>query len=83
MLPIPYGDGYEPEQDDGQESLRPPENGLEWYDAVVTEIVWETGRTLPCTEPILNLLSALYSRGANPSEAAIFIMERCFPEIPR
>lgn len=64
--------GYTPE------IVRPPENPTEWFEAVVTELAWQTGRTLPLngSESIGHALNALYNRGASPAEAADFFIEK-------
>lgn len=62
--------GYVPEV------VREPETAIEWYEAVVTEIAWQTGRTLFLTQPVSFALQALVNRGATPAEAADFMISR-------
>jgi hypothetical protein len=60
------------------EVVREPETAIEWYEAVVTEIAWQTGRTLFLMQPgpVSFALQALVNRGATPAEAADFMISR-------
>ncbi len=63
--------GYSPEQ------VRDPNNIDEWYEAVVTEVAWQTGRVLYASSPMISFaLFSLANQGASPAEAADFIICR-------
>jgi hypothetical protein len=69
------GDETEPQQFI-PEQVRPPADAYEWYECVVTEIAWKTGRTLFLTTPVNVVLQSMVNRGMEPEKAADYIIEK-------
>lgn len=59
------------------ESVRDPANAMEWEEAVITEFIWQTGRTLPTATPKMKQsFRILMDKGYSPSEASDFFIEK-------
>jgi hypothetical protein len=76
------GESYEDEDEStingySSEEVRDPKTKDEWFEAVVTEIAWQTSRVIYSESPIISYaLFALFHQGATPGEAADFLICR-------
>lgn len=66
------------------EFVSDPTDCYEWLECVATEVIWQTCRTINWNElSIRNAIVSLFNSGANPSEAAKYLIDALqFARVP-
>lgn len=73
-------DYYNADPDDNDdfiyEEVRDPADAYEWLDAVLTEIAWQTSRTLFIDQQTVLTFQAMLNLGYSPVQAATELIKR-------